>query len=84
MCKAGVCRSIGARQTAIGLLPNDGDLDVTGLSERWQNNVAELLRVDTDAWKAEVPDIEKHFGRFGDRLPARLQKQLEDLKARLG
>jgi len=40
--------------------------------------------VDANAWKAEIPDIEKHFNQFGDRLPERLRKQLNDLGTRLG
>ena len=73
---------IGARQTPIGFLPNEGDLDLTGLAIP-QENITELTRVDTAAWKAEAPDIEKHFAQFGDRLPERLKKQLVELEARL-
>jgi phosphoenolpyruvate carboxykinase (GTP) len=40
--------------------------------------------VDLKEWKAEVPDIEKHFALFGNRMPARLKKQLEEMKKRLG
>ena len=40
----------------------------------------ELMRVDHGAWSAEVPDIERHFAEFGDRLPERLIRQLQELK----
>jgi GTP-dependent phosphoenolpyruvate carboxykinase len=40
--------------------------------------------VDPAVWKAELPDIEKHFQKFGDRLPKRLAAQLAELKKRLG
>ncbi len=73
---------IEGRKTPIGLLPKDGDLDLTGLSIPPQN-VKELLKVDQKIWKAEVPDIEKYFSRFGGRLPERLKKQLYELAARL-
>jgi len=73
---------IGARQTPIGFLPNEGDLDLTGL-DLARENVKELLKVDAEAWKAEAPDIEKHFAQFGDRLPERLKRQLIELEARL-
>ncbi|HQI25155.1 MAG TPA: phosphoenolpyruvate carboxykinase (GTP), partial [Smithella sp.] len=63
-----------AVQTPIGLLPKMGGLDMKGLKID-ERDVHELLRVDIDAWKAEIPDIEKHFAQFGDRLPARLKKQ---------
>jgi phosphoenolpyruvate carboxykinase (GTP) len=74
---------IGARKTAIGLLPKDGDLDLTGLKLPAEN-MKELLRVDPNVWQGELSDIEEFFARFGDRLPDRLKKQLGDFAARLG
>ncbi len=73
----------GARETAIGLLPNEDDLDLSGLDIPAEN-VAELLRVNTEAWRAEIPDIEKHFAQFGTRLPERLHRQVAGLRERLG
>jgi phosphoenolpyruvate carboxykinase (GTP) len=78
-----VSGKVGARETPIGLMPQEGDLDLTGLSIPAQD-LAELMRVDVPAFKAEVPDVEKHFNRFGDRLPARLSAQLKLLVQRLG
>jgi phosphoenolpyruvate carboxykinase (GTP) len=68
--------------TPIGLLPNEDDLNLAGLDIR-QEYLEELLRVDTAAWRAEVPDVERHFARFGDRLPERLRNQLAELRGRL-
>ena len=73
----------GAVETPIGLLPRPEDLDLRGLDVP-PEDVQELLRVDGDAWRAEIPDIERHFAQFGDRLPQRLQEQLRGLQARLG
>jgi len=78
-----VSGKVGARATPIGLMPKEGDLDLTGLSLPDQD-LAELLRVDLLAFKAEVPSIEEHFNQFGDRLPARLSTQLKLLVQRLG
>jgi phosphoenolpyruvate carboxykinase (GTP) len=78
-----VSGKVGARKTSIGLLPMEGDLDLTGLSIPPQD-LTELLRVDVLAFKAEVPDLEKHFRQFGGRLPARLSAQLKLLVQRLG
>jgi phosphoenolpyruvate carboxykinase (GTP) len=75
---------VGAEQTPIGLLPRQEDLDLTGLEAKWHEYLPELLRIDVAAWKAELPDIEQHFAQFGNRMPARLKKQLEELRARLG
>ena len=74
---------VGAVETPIGLMPAEGDLDLSGLAIP-AADLKELLRVDVDAWKAELGDIEKHFARFGDRLPERLRKQLETQRKRLG
>ena len=43
-----------------------------------------LLAVDVPGWEAELPRLAEHLATFGDRLPAELQAQLEDLRARLG
>jgi phosphoenolpyruvate carboxykinase (GTP) len=72
----------GAKKTAIGYVPNENDIDLRGL-EIPPQNMKELLRVDVPAWKAEIPDLEKHFKQFGDRLPQRLRKQLNNLIDRL-
>ena len=74
---------VGAKETPTGLLPEEGDLDLSGLDIS-REDMEELMRIDRDAWIAEVPDIEKHFAAFGDRLPERLTKQLEELRKRLG
>ncbi|MGB9871682.1 MAG: phosphoenolpyruvate carboxykinase (GTP) [Anaerolineae bacterium] len=81
MC-ARVDGKVGAVETPIGLLPRPEDLDLRGLDIP-PENVQELLRVDVDAWRGEIPDIERHFAQFGDRLPQRLREQLRALQARL-
>jgi phosphoenolpyruvate carboxykinase (GTP) len=73
----------GARDTAIGRMPEEGDLDLNGLAIPAED-LTELLKVDAAAFRAELPDIEKHFAQFGDRLPARLAAQLKALRERLG
>ena len=72
-----------AQKTPIGYVPDYTDLDLQGLNVT-RENVKELLRVDTAAWKQEIPKMEKFFAQFGDRLPKRLQNQFEQLGKRLG
>jgi len=72
-----------AVDTAIGHLPSQDALDLTGL-ELPAEDIEELLRVDIEAWKEELPDIDNHLEQFGDRLPARVKQQFEELKKRLG
>ena len=74
---------VDAKKSAIGLLPVDRGLDLNGIALSAEN-IAELTKVDLDEWKAEIPDIEKHFAIFGTRLPERLKKQLKELAERLG
>jgi phosphoenolpyruvate carboxykinase (GTP) len=81
MCER-VDGKIGARETPIGLMPKDGDLDLSGLDIA-KDNMKELMDVDLLEWRAEVPDIEKHFALFGKRFPDRLKKQLDEMKKRL-
>jgi phosphoenolpyruvate carboxykinase (GTP) len=81
MCER-VDGKVGAKETQIGLMPKEGDLDLSGL-EIPKDNMKTLMNVDLAEWKAEVPDIEKHFALFGNRLPERLKKQFEELRKRL-
>ena len=72
----------GAESTPIGYLPTEDDLDTGGLDIPAED-LAELLRVDMEAWKAEIPDIDQHLAQFGERLPQRLRRQFEAFKSRL-
>ncbi|MEN0130784.1 MAG: phosphoenolpyruvate carboxykinase (GTP) [Brevundimonas sp.] len=65
-----------------GLLPAPGELDVRGL-DLDEAAMAELFRVDPEAWLAECDLTEEFFARFGDRLPGRMVAQLASLRARL-
>jgi len=69
--------------TAFGLLPARDGLDVEGLglSER---ALDELLSVDEDALRSQLPQLEEHLARFGDDLPGEIRGQFESLKTRLG
>ncbi len=82
MCER-VDGKVGAKETAIGLMPKDGDLDLSGLDITAENMKA-LMNVDLNEWRAEIPDIEKHLATFGDRLPEPLKKEFEAFKKRLG
>ena len=72
-----------ATETAIGFVPCPDDLDLAGLNVPMED-LQELLRIDREAWLAEVPDIEHHFAQFGGRVPERLLQQVRKLRERLG
>jgi phosphoenolpyruvate carboxykinase (GTP) len=61
---------------APGAIPSEG-LDITPTA------MDELLRVDVDEWRAEVPSIAEHFDALGARFPDELRRQLADLEKRL-
>ena len=70
-------------ETPIGIIPTRDALNLDGLSID-ERDVTELLTVNSDEWRAEVPLIREHFAQFGDRLPAELHAQVDALEARLG
>ncbi len=79
------CAGHGAvRETAIGLMPAAGaeGLDTRGL-EISDSAVEDLLRVDVEGWRGQLPQIHQHFAKFGN-LPGELSAQLEALEERLG
>jgi phosphoenolpyruvate carboxykinase (GTP) len=77
------CEGTGAaEETPIGLVPGAGAIDIEGLDVSEQA-MAELLAVDPELWKAQLPQVHEHFARFGDQLPAELRAQLQALEERL-
>ncbi|MEK6326819.1 MAG: phosphoenolpyruvate carboxykinase (GTP) [Actinomycetota bacterium] len=69
-------------ETPIGLVPAQGQLDTGGL-DITADEMARLLRVDQALLREQLPQVEEHLARFGDRLPAGVQRQLEALRRRL-
>ncbi|HEY5318108.1 MAG TPA: phosphoenolpyruvate carboxykinase (GTP) [Solirubrobacteraceae bacterium] len=72
-----------AEETPIGLVPTAEGIDTEGLNV-YDDALAELLAVDPEAWKAQLPQVQEHLERFGDRLPPEVGAQLRELEARLG
>jgi len=81
-----VCERCDERAEAvdspIGLLPTRDSLDLSGL-EIADAALDELLKVDPAQWRAILPTFREHYARFGEKLPARLARQLDALEARL-
>ena len=75
---------VGAKETAIGYVPNEGDIDIEGLDDVTADTLAALLDVNKDVWNAEAADIENFYDTtFGDKLPTELRASLETLKNNL-
>jgi phosphoenolpyruvate carboxykinase (GTP) len=72
-----------AAESAIGLIPAPGAINVDGLDVT-PEQMDELLTVDHDLVKAELPAQHQHLARFGAHLPQELHDQLAALEARLG
>jgi phosphoenolpyruvate carboxykinase (GTP) len=73
-----------AEETPIGLLPplGEGGIELDGLDIA-PETMAQLLEVDVEGWKAQLPQMKQHYAEFGEKLPAELRAQLEALEQRL-
>ena len=71
-----------ARDTPIGRVPTPESLNTDGLDIP-ENELEDILAVDVESWKQELPSIREFFDEFGDRLPAEVAAQLDALEERL-
>jgi phosphoenolpyruvate carboxykinase (GTP) len=72
-----------ALDTEIGLVPTADGIDTTGL-DITPEAMSELVAVDTDGWRNQLPQVHAHYAEFGDKLPPELDAQLSELERRLG
>jgi phosphoenolpyruvate carboxykinase (GTP) len=81
-----ICRrcdgEVEGTESAVGLLPKAEDINVDGL-DLGDGGLDHLLEVDVDELCQQLPQVEEHLARFGDRLPDEIQAQLDALKQRL-
>ena len=71
-----------AVDTPVGLVPAPGALDVSG-TDVTDEDLAALLHVDPDAWRAETDRTAEWLAGFGDRVPAPVTAALADVRHRL-
>jgi phosphoenolpyruvate carboxykinase (GTP) len=71
----------GAQETPIGYVPAKSGLTLDGLKIS-DEEVNELLRVDTEDWEMELEDSKQFFGKFGERLPRQIREEHEKLARR--
>ncbi|MBX2848114.1 MAG: phosphoenolpyruvate carboxykinase (GTP) [Acidiferrobacterales bacterium] len=65
---------VGAKETAIGYLPEEGGVDVADLNINpaiWQS----LISVNDEQWRQEMASFGEYLESFGDRIPAKLIEQ---------
>jgi len=64
---------VGARETAVGFLPEIGDIDTRDLDISKETMQA-LLSVDIGQWQQEMASIGEYLETYGDRLPKALKE----------
>ncbi len=80
-----VAGNADAVESPLGFLPPIGEsgINVSGLDVS-DEDMAELMSVDTAGWKDSLSQVRDFYAQFGERLPAELTTQLEALETRLG
>jgi phosphoenolpyruvate carboxykinase (GTP) len=73
----------GADETPIGYVPRSGDIDGGGIDVS-ADVLRELLAIDRRGWLDAAAGQREFFAQFGDRLPAEMRRQNEQLVRRLG
>ena len=78
-CCDGTAKTV---DTPIGIMPTVDAIDrPEGVTE---DDMKELLKVDTEGWLREVEDIRtNHYPKFGSHLPKELSEMLDTLEASL-
>ena len=73
---------IGAKESALGYLPNIEDIYLEG-TDVTSEQLSELLNIDTALWLEEVSGIREFYDKIGDTLPAELAEELKELEESL-
>ncbi len=73
---------IAGRETPIGILPADGELNLVGIEEV-EADLEKIFEIDAESWLKEFELTDEFFAQFGERLPAQLATELNELRNRL-
>lgn len=71
-----------SKESAIGLVPTPGAIDVEGLDVS-TTDMAEASNVSVAEWRDELPLIDTWFENIGEKLPEQMQHQFNLLKAHI-
>lgn len=81
---------MGARETAIGYVPQAEDIDLTDLhytieeGRQFDRDVLrQILDVEDAYWQEDCKSIRAFYEKLGDRLPAELRQCLDALERRV-
>ncbi|HOW59013.1 MAG TPA: phosphoenolpyruvate carboxykinase (GTP) [Candidatus Omnitrophota bacterium] len=71
-----------AKDSALGLLPDLKDFDLSGLDVP-KAKIEQLFMVDPSEWTAELQDIEKYLSQFGAQMPEAIWQEYRSLAEKL-
>jgi len=74
--------TVPAKETPIGFLPHEGDIDLSGLNIE-KNKLEKLFEIEPERWKSEIDAIESFFKNYGEKIPKDLWDELKALAKRL-
>ncbi|MCD8358601.1 MAG: phosphoenolpyruvate carboxykinase (GTP) [Oscillospiraceae bacterium] len=74
---------VDAVDSEIGYLPRPEDIDLEGCGVDMET-LCGLLSVDKTLWRQETVGIREFYAKFGEKLPAALKAELDELERRLG
>jgi phosphoenolpyruvate carboxykinase (GTP) len=75
--------TVDAKETAIGLVPAKGSLDISGLNIS-DADMDLLTTVDAEVWREEASLIPAFYNTFAEHMPKQLWGELDALVERLG
>jgi phosphoenolpyruvate carboxykinase (GTP) len=73
---------VGAVESPIGSLPEENSINLTGLDVSAET-MSDLLNVDNSAWSIEMNEIMAYLQEYGDRIPADLIRELNQVSTDL-
>lgn len=71
-----------AVDTPIGRLPEEGEIDITGLNIS-PENYKKLFVVNNEEWLGEINEMREYYKIFGTHLPKELSAELDKIEERL-
>ncbi|MCC8157513.1 MAG: phosphoenolpyruvate carboxykinase (GTP) [Oscillospiraceae bacterium] len=74
---------VDAVDSEIGYLPRPEDINLEGCGVDMET-LRGLLSVDKTLWRQETAGIREFYAKFGEKLPAALKAELDELERRLG
>jgi len=75
--------SVGGQETALGVVPEPGAIDLTG-TDVSAEDIAALTAIDADAWKAELELQSELFAKLEETMPPELVELRSHLTKALG